>query len=137
MSENVRRILAWLREAKKAKADLVAFPELAVTGYPPEDLLLKTQFVDDNRRALNHMAAQCRGLVAIVSYVGQGAMSEARRESYAVVSAVQHHLYNAAAVIADRRVVAAYCKWFLPNYGVFDENRFFQPGRSLPPLRKY
>lgn len=91
MSENVRRILAWLREAKKAKADLVAFPELAVTGYPPEDLLLKTQFVDDNRRALNHMAAQCRELVAIVGYVGQGAMSEARRESYAVVSAVQHH----------------------------------------------
>lgn len=103
MSENVRRILAWLREAKKAKADLVAFPELAVTGYPPEELLLKTHFVDGNRRALNHMAAQCRGLVAIVSYVGQGAMSEARRESYAVVSAVQHHLYNAAAVIADRR----------------------------------
>ncbi len=131
---NVRRITGWLREAKKAKADLVAFPELAVTGYPPEDLLLKPQFVADNRRALDEIAAQCRGLVAVVGYVGQGTMLEARQESAAVVSAGQHHLYNAAAIIADRRIRSTYCKWFLPNYGVFDESRYFHPGRRLPLL---
>ncbi len=131
---NVRQITGWLREAKKAKADLVAFPELAVTGYPPEDLLLKPQFVADNRRALDEIAARCRGMVAIVGYVGQGVMSEARREPAAVVSAGQHHLYNAAAVIADRQIVSTYCKWFLPNYGVFDESRYFHPGRRLPLL---
>lgn len=128
---NVSRITGWLREAKKVKADLVAFPELAVTGYPPEDLLLKPQFVVDNRRALDDVASQCRGMVAIVGYVGQGTMSEAREEPTAVVSAGQHHLYNAAAIIADRRVRATYFKWFLPNYGVFDESRYFHPGRRL------
>ncbi len=68
---NVRRITAWLREAKKAKADLVAFPELAITGYPPEDLLLKPRFVADNRRALQEVVRHCRGLAAVVGYVSQ------------------------------------------------------------------
>ena len=66
---NVRRIIGWLREAKKAKPDLVAFPELVVTGYPPEDLLLKPQFVADNRRALNEVIRACRDCVAVVGYV--------------------------------------------------------------------
>src|SRR5437773_5833789 len=65
---NVRRITAWLREAKKAKADLVAFPELAITGYPPEDLLLKPRFVADNRRALQEIVRHCRGLPAPLGY---------------------------------------------------------------------
>ena len=68
---NVRRITTWLREAKKAKADLVAFPELAITGYPPEDLLLKPRFVADNRRALQEIIRHCRGLAAVVGYVSQ------------------------------------------------------------------
>src|SRR4030095_10688498 len=76
---NVRRILVWLREAKKAKPDLVAFPELAVTGYPPEDLLLKPQFVADNRRALNEVIRACRDCVAVVGYVGQGPLTGLRQ----------------------------------------------------------
>src|SRR6185295_19247395 len=68
---NVRRITAWIRQAKKAKADLVVFPELAITGYPPEDLLLKPRFVADNRRALKEIVHQCRGLAAVVGCVSQ------------------------------------------------------------------
>ena len=129
---NVRRIIGWLREATKAKPDLVAFPELAITGYPPEDLLLKPQFVADNRRALNEVIRACRSTVAVVGYVGQGSPSALRRGAAGVLPAGRHELYNAAAVIANRRLVTTYAKWYLPNYGVFDESRYFNPGRRLP-----
>ncbi len=129
---NVKRIVGWLREARKAKADLVAFPELAVTGYPPEDLLLKPRFVADNRLALQEVVRECRDIAAVVGYVGQGVASDHKSVSPTVVPAGRHELYNAAAVIAERRVAATYNKWFLPNYGVFDESRYFHPGRRLP-----
>ncbi len=129
---NVRRIIGWLREAKKAKPDLVAFPELAITGYPPEDLLLKPQFVEDNRRALSRVLHACGDLVAVIGYVGQGGRSEQRQAAAPVLPAGRHELYNAAAVVAGRRLVASYAKWYLPNYGVFDESRYFHPGRRLP-----
>jgi NAD+ synthase (glutamine-hydrolysing) len=128
---NSRLIRAWIKEARKAKADLVAFPELAVTGYPPEDLLLKPGFVDDNRRALDEIAHDCSGIVAVIGYVGQGAMAREKSGPPSVVSADRHELYNAAAIIAERRLVATYSKWLLPNYGVFDEGRYFHPGRRL------
>jgi NAD+ synthase (glutamine-hydrolysing) len=129
---NTRLIKAWIKDARKVKADLVAFPEMAVTGYPPEDLLLKPGFVDDNRRALDDIARECSGIVAVVGYVGQGTMVRAKSGPPSVVSADRHELYNAAAIIADRRPVATYSKWLLPNYGVFDEGRYFHPGRRLP-----
>src|SRR5690242_1503381 len=129
---NVRRIVGWLREAKKAKPDLVAFPELAITGYPPEDLLLKPQFVADNRRALNEIIRACRECVAVVGYVGQGGLSDQKEGAASVLPAGRHELYNAAAVIAERRLAATYAKWYLPNYGVFDESRYFHPGHRLP-----
>ncbi|HEY6974507.1 MAG TPA: NAD+ synthase [Nitrospiraceae bacterium] len=129
---NVRRIISWLREARKARPDLVAFPELVITGYPPEDLLLKPQFIEDNRRALDEVIRACRDLVAVVGYVGQAGLSDEKPSRSAVVSAGRHELYNAAAVIADRRLAASYRKWYLPNYGVFDESRYFHPGRRLP-----
>ena len=128
---NIRLIKAWIKEARKIHADLVAFPELAVTGYPPEDLLLKPGFVDDNRRALDEIARDCSGIVAVVGYVGQGAMVREKSGPPSVVSADRHELYNAAAIIAERRLVATYSKWLLPNYGVFDEGRYFHPGRRL------
>jgi len=131
ISGNIRLIKAWIKEARKLNADLVAFPELAVTGYPPEDLLLKQGFVDDNRRALDEIARDCSGIVAIVGYVGQGAMVRERSGPPSVVSADRHELYNSAAIIAERRLVATYSKWLLPNYGVFDEGRYFHPGRRL------
>ena len=132
---NVRRITAWLREAKKAKADLVAFPELAITGYPPEDLLLKPRFVTDNRRALQEIVRHCRGLAAVVGYVSQSDGIDPKPARSSVVSAGAHELYNAAAVIADQTLITTYYKWYLPNYGVFDESRYFHPGRRLPLIR--
>ena len=129
---NVRRIIGWLREAKKATPDLVAFPELAITGYPPEDLLLKPQFVADNRRALNEVIRACRDCVAVVGYVGQGPLTGLRQGAAAVLPAGRHELYNAAAVIAGRKLAMTYAKWYLPNYGVFDESRYFNPGSRLP-----
>ena len=129
---NVKRIIGWLREAKKARPDLVAFPELAITGYPPEDLLLKPQFVADNRRALNEVIRACRDTVAVVGYVGHGSAPGLRKGAAPVLPAGRHELYNAAAVIAERRLAMTYAKWYLPNYGVFDESRYFSPGRRLP-----
>jgi NAD+ synthase (glutamine-hydrolysing) len=132
---NVRRITAWLREAKKAKADLVTFPELAITGYPPEDLLLKPRFVADNLRVLREIVRHCRGLAAVVGYVSQSDGIDPKPARSPVVSAGAHELYNAAAIIADRKLLTSYCKWYLPNYGVFDESRYFHPGRRLPLIR--
>lgn len=129
---NVRRIRAWIREAHKAKADLVAFPELAITGYPPEDLLLKPQFLDDNRRALGEVIRHCTSMTAVVGCVAQGALSKKRADHPMVVSAGGHDLFNAAAIIANRQLVATYHKWYLPNYGVFDESRYFRPGHRVP-----
>ncbi len=131
---NVRRIVGWLREARKAKPDLVAFPELAITGYPPEDLLLKPQFVQDNRSALRDVMRACGDLVAVVGYVGEGSVSLRHEAGVSAIPAGRHELYNAAAVIAGRKLVATYAKWHLPNYGVFDENRYFHPGRRVPLL---
>ena len=132
---NVRRIKAWLREAKKAKADLVSFPELAITGYPPEDLLLKSRFVADNRRALQEVVRHCRGLAAVVGYVSERDGIDPKQARSSVVAAGAHDLYNAAAIIADQKLITTYCKWYLPNYGVFDESRYFHPGRRLPLIR--
>jgi NAD+ synthase (glutamine-hydrolysing) len=129
---NVRRIVGWLREARKAGADLVAFPELAITGYPPEDLLLKPRFLEDNRLALQEVVRQSRGLAVVVGYVGEGTVSEQRAGQPTVVPAGRHELSNAAAVIAGGRVVTTYGKRYLPNYGVFDESRYFHPGRRVP-----
>ena len=107
---NVRRIIGWIREAKAAKADLVVFPELAVTGYPPEDLLLKSQFVEDNRHALEQIIKWVRKITAVIGYVGPGNAPAHRAASPPVLPAGRHELFNSAAIIADRRVVATYCK---------------------------
>jgi NAD+ synthase (glutamine-hydrolysing) len=114
---NVARVLAALDDAEEAGCDLAVFPELAVTGYPPEDLLLKPGFVADNRAALEKLAARTGRCVAIVGFVDAGA-----------------DLYNAAAVCAAGRVLGTYRKRLLPNYSVFDEKRYFTPGDGPPPL---
>jgi NAD+ synthase (glutamine-hydrolysing) len=132
LSGNVCRIVAWIREARRAQAHVVAFPELAITGYPPEDLLFKSRFVTDTQRALRAVAAEARGLVVVVGYVGQGARKSSSLEDPSLPMAGRHSLFNAAALLYDRRIVASYYKWHLPNYGVFDESRYFQPGTRLP-----
>src|SRR4029077_6502238 len=131
---NVRRITAWIRQAKKAKADLVVFPEPAITGYPPKNLLLNRAFVADNRRALQEVVRHCRGLAAVVGYVSQSDDLDTKPARSPVVAAGADELYNAAAVIADQKLITTYCKWYLPNYGVFDESRYFHPGRRVPLL---
>ncbi|MET0516023.1 MAG: NAD+ synthase [Nitrospiraceae bacterium] len=131
---NQRRLTGWLREARKAKADLVAFPELAITGYPPEDLLLKSRFVEDNQSALEQVVKQVKGTTAVIGYVGQGGTHASERSSPTVLPAGRHALYNAAAIVSNQRVVMTYGKSYLPNYGVFDESRYFHPGRRLPLL---
>src|ERR687887_556401 len=111
---NRDRVLARLEEAKEAGADLVLLPELVVTGYPPEDLLLRPSFVRAAERTLNEIARATRGLVALVG-----------------VPLLERDLFNACAVCAGGEVKALYRKRFLPNYGVFDEDRYFAPGDDL------
>ncbi|RMH04357.1 MAG: NAD+ synthase [Nitrospirae bacterium] len=126
---NVRAITRWIKEARQAKASVVVFPELAVTGYPPEDLVLRPQFLQDTARALQHCVAACRGLTAIIGFVEQGG-PVTHRVGPAVVPSGQTIIFNAAAIIHDRQVFATYQKMLLPNYGVFDESRYFSPGRT-------
>jgi len=108
---NEQRILARLQEAREAGAQLVLFPELAISGYPPEDLLLKEHFLADVGASLERIAAHTSGIVAIVGYPERSV-----------------DVYNSAAVCADGVVQAVYRKVNLPNYGVFDEVRYFQIG---------
>ena len=115
---NRDRILARLEEARGEGADLVLFPELAVTGYPPEDLLLRPGFLKAAARTLEEIAAATTGIAALVG-----------------TPHLDRDLFNACAVCVDGEVKAIYRKQFLPNYGVFDEDRYFQPGRGLVLLR--
>ena len=115
---NVGRIASAVEEAKRAAADLVVLPELAVTGYPPEDLLLRPGFIRAAREAVDEVARGCDGIVALVGG-----------------PAFDRDLANAAFVCAGGAVQGVYRKQFLPNYGVFDEHRYFAPGRELLLLR--
>ena len=111
---NVNRIQSCLKEAAKFRTDLILFPELALTGYPPEDLLLKDDFVAKNKKFLKHLALSVKGIVAVVGYVEK----------------VKKSLYNSAALLHKGKVVGNYRKMILPNYGVFDEKRYFIEGNE-------
>ncbi len=115
---NRARILSGLADARAAGAGLVLFPELAVTGYPPEDLLLRPAFVRAAEESLREIAKSCTGLTALVG-----------------TPWFDRDLFNACAVCADGEVKGIYRKRYLPNYGVFDEDRYFAPGRELLLLR--
>src|SRR5215475_8763676 len=115
---NAQKCLDWIDRARDAGADIVTFPELALTGYPPEDLLLKPQFIDCNLAALDRVVSRTRDITAIIGFVD-------RRDD----------IFNAAAIAQDANLVTTYHKIYLPNYGVFDEFRYFQPGSRWPVLR--
>ena len=117
---NVDSMAAWAREAAGHGADLICFPELAITGYPPEDLVLRASFVEANLEAVTELAARAAAGPAIL--VG-------------FVDRTDRGLHNAAALLRDGEVVARYHKHQLPNYGVFDEKRYFVPGQEGCRLR--
>jgi NAD+ synthase (glutamine-hydrolysing) len=112
---NTRKIIERFEEAQGLGADVVSFPELAITGYPPEDLLIKTDFIAENLACLDEIARHTGRTAGVVGFVDSG-----------------DHLYNAAAVLHDGRIAGVYRKMRLPNYGVFDEKRYFQPGTESP-----
>jgi len=115
---NISKITDYARKACLSGADIVAFPELAITGYPPEDLLLKARFIEDNLEALKKVQDSVRGITAIVGFVDW-----------------KDDIFNAAAIINDGKLVDVYHKKYLPNYGVFDEYRYFLAGTRSPIYR--
>ncbi|MCG6553903.1 MAG: hypothetical protein L7F77_16390, partial [Candidatus Magnetominusculus sp. LBB02] len=115
INRNCEKIIAYIEEAKRQFADIVAFPELCVTGYPPEDLLLKPSFIKDNLKALDEIKRHTGNIAAVVGFVDK-----------------RDDIYNAAAVVFNHQIMDVYHKIFLPNYGVFDELRYFQSGSLCP-----
>jgi len=115
LSGNTKKIVQFIDQAKSLGVDLLTFPELAITGYPPEDLLLKPQFIKQNRESLNKIIEHSSDMAVVVGFVDSDG-----------------DIYNAAAVVYNKKLVGVYHKFYLPNYGVFDENRYFQAGREYP-----
>ncbi len=113
-SGNGALILDHVNWAKKAKAHVVVFPELTICGYPPEDLLLKIHFIENNLKTISSLAKKIQGITAIVGFVDMDN---------------QGKIYNAAAIIQESKITSIYHKKELPNYGVFDEKRYFFPGK--------
>lgn len=120
---NVRKICSFIEQAKRKNADLVVFPELAVTGYPPKDFLDVPAFVDHNLKALRDITQQVSGIAAIVGFVDRN------RQSYGKL------VHNAAAFIQDRQIVSVHHKSLLPTYDVFDESRYFEPACAIAPVQ--
>ncbi len=112
---NRQKILQAVNEARSLAVDLLTFPELAICGYPPEDLLFKPQFIAENRQSLDKVVSASSGLTVVIGFVD-----------------AKEDIYNAAAIIHDGKLVGVYHKIFLPNYGVFDENRYFRAGSQCP-----
>lgn len=120
---NVRKICSFIERAKRKHADLVVFPELAVTGYPPKDFLDIPAFVSHNLKALRDITQQVSGIAAIVGFVDRN------RQSYGKL------VHNAAAFIQDRQIVSVHHKSLLPTYDVFDESRYFESACSITPVQ--
>jgi len=119
LTGNAGKIIDFIKQAQEIGVDIIAFPELSITGYPPEDLLLKKSFVEDNIKILKSIASKTDDIVAIVGFVDM----------------VQSNIYNAAAIMNQRKIKAVYHKILLPNYGVFDEKRYFAPGDTGPVFK--
>jgi len=109
---NYRKIIEYIQKAKKLQVDIVSFPELAITGYPPEDLLLKPKFIEDNLEKLKELTRNVFDIISIVGFVDKQG----------------EDVYNACAIIYNGEIKGIYHKILLPNYGVFDEKRYFQSG---------
>src|SRR5262249_46634899 len=117
-----RKIRAFIARARARQADLVVFPELCITGYPPRDLVEQTRFIEKNRQSVQELANETKEVGVIVGYV------EANRQLG------EKQLYNSAAFVASGRVQAVRHKCLLPTYDVFDESRHFAPGPANEPI---
>jgi NAD+ synthase (glutamine-hydrolysing) len=115
LSGNTKKIVEFIDRARSLGVDLLTFPELAITGYPPEDLLLKPQFVRQNRECLDEIIGHSSDIAVVVGFVDSDA-----------------DIYNAAVLLYNKKLIGIYHKFYLPNYGVFDENRYFQAGKECP-----
>ncbi|MCX6012807.1 MAG: NAD+ synthase [Chloroflexi bacterium] len=116
LAGNSKKILDITSTAKEKGIDVLVFPELSLTGYPPEDLLLKPHFIKENLRYLDKIVEDCHDTILIVGYIDH----------------IENHLYNSAAVIYKGKIAGTYHKVLLPNYGVFDEYRYFANGETCP-----
>ncbi|PZC49795.1 MAG: NAD+ synthase (glutamine-hydrolysing) [Chloroflexi bacterium] len=112
---NTAKILDYIQRAKAQQADLVAFPEMAITGYPPEDLLFQPSFIQANIQKMHQVVAQSQGITVVVGFVDS-----------------QDDIHNAAAIAHDGQLLGIYHKMYLPNYGVFDEDRYFKARDQCP-----
>jgi NAD+ synthase (glutamine-hydrolysing) len=112
---NTSKILDYIQQAKTQQADLVAFPEMAITGYPPEDLLFQTSFIQANIQKMHQVVSASQGITVVVGFVDS-----------------QDNIYNAAAIAHNGQLLGIYHKIYLPNYGVFDEDRYFKAGNQCP-----
>ena len=112
---NTKKVIEYIKMASDLSADIVALPEMCITGYPPEDLLMKPKFIDENIEALAEILKYTNGIVAMVGFVDR-----------------KDDIYNALAVMYNNEIIDIYHKIFLPNYGVFDELRYFQAGNTIP-----
>jgi len=119
LNANAAKIIRSIKQAKRAKTDIVVFPELALTGYPPEDLLFKPHFLEANTQLLQAISKHTKNICAIVGFV-----------DWQKIKGV-YQRYNAAAILQDGHLSDIYHKRYLPNYAVFDEKRYFAPGESL------
>jgi NAD+ synthase (glutamine-hydrolysing) len=115
LESNTSKVLEYIEKAKALHADIVAFPEMTITGYPPEDLLFKTSFLKANISKLEEISKASQGITVIVGFVD-----------------VEAGIYNAAAILRDGQLLGKYHKVHLPNYGVFDEKRYFKTGSEYP-----
>ncbi|EQD39451.1 NAD+ synthetase, partial [mine drainage metagenome] len=114
---NLGKIRQLIEHARSERVDIIAFPELAITGYPPEDLLLRPAFIEKNKEALDSLLPLATDLMVVVGFVDR-----------------KDDIYNAAAILYNGKVQGIYHKQYLPNYGVFDENRTFQEGTENPVI---
>jgi NAD+ synthase (glutamine-hydrolysing) len=110
---NTKKILDYITKGKRMGADLLVFPEMAITGYPPEDLLLMPKFIEANLRAIKRIAKATSSIAAVVGFVNKDG-----------------DIFNSAALLHDGKLIDVYSKIYLPNYGVFDEDRYFQSGKE-------
>jgi len=121
---NAAKILKYINEGRAKRVDIIVFPEMTVTGYPPEDLLLKPRFIEDNISKIHNIAAGCEDITAVVGFANRDGPFSPELKKGGESSAI----FNSAAVISGGQIKKVYNKIILPNYGVFDEKRYFKEG---------